>query len=78
MKARVEASPLTIGTDNSVLESMQTGKWGVRISFTDEKHESRFEIVLKSEEVPLFINDLQKSLNAIESCSKAIKKAPNN
>ncbi len=66
MRVRVEANSLKIGVDGAVTEAIKTGNWGVRLTFTNEQHNSRFEAAISREEALMLINDLQKSLESIE------------
>ena len=66
MKVNVEISGLTIGLDNSITDCMKSGKWGVRLVFCNDNNDGRCEIVLKNEEIPSLILQLENALNEIK------------
>lgn len=74
MQIKTELSGTTIGLDNSITESIETGRFGIRIIALDCDHKSRFEAILSMDETHELICNLQKSLNAFESVKDFCKK----
>lgn len=68
MRFKVEASGLKIGKNNSITESIKTGEWGVRLTFTNNESDARFEVCLKREEAVLLMKDIELSLDSINEC----------
>ena len=66
MKFNVESSGLTIGLNNSITEALKTKKFGTRLSFSDDNHYSRFEVVLNETEAKLLLKKIQESLELNE------------
>jgi len=65
MKIKAEASGLTIGVDNAITEALVSGKWGIRLSFSGEELNNRYEVVLSVDEARNFVENIQKSIDSI-------------
>jgi hypothetical protein len=65
MYFKSEANGLQIGVNNSVTEAFSSGKWGVRLTFTDNDFHSKYEVVFPVDEAKSLIRLIQESIDSI-------------
>lgn len=66
MKVAVEQSACTIGVDNAIADAVQTGNWGVLLTFSGDELNNRYQAALSLDEARSLAAKLIKNVDELE------------